>query len=316
MKTMKTMIYTFAFLLMGTSICLAQDSDAPAKPNDQPAGFEWLKQFEGTWRTNYNGTMKSEVLGGLWVVNELSVMNVKAIQSISYDAEKKQFTGSWIDSSSNFIWNYTGSLDESGNKLVLEAEGPDPSDPKKIRRYRDIYEFRSRDEIAAESQMLNDEGQWTTSDSGTMKRLAESEPAPESETKALPESTVTPFLMFTGKAEAAIEFYKTVFADLQVESMNKYKAGESGKEGTVQLATFVIQGQRVKCIDSPPVHDFDFTPSFSFFVECENEGQLKERFAKLSEEGKVMMPLDNYGFSQQFGWVSDKFGVSWQLNLK
>ena len=122
--------------------------------------------------------------------------------------------------------------------------------------------------------------------------------------------------MFTGKAEEAIEHYKSVFPDLKIESINKYKAEEAGKEGTIQLARFVVAGQSIMCTDSPPVHDFDFTPSFSFFVECESEEQLKERFDKLSKDGKVMMPLNNYGFSTKFGWTSDKFGVSWQLNLK
>jgi len=122
--------------------------------------------------------------------------------------------------------------------------------------------------------------------------------------------------MFIEKAEEAIDFYKTVFPDLEVESVNKYKAGDAQKEGTIKTAVFVIAGQRIMCTDSPDVHDFEFTPSFSFFVECENEDQLKTRFEKLSKDGKVMMPLNNYGFSQKFGWTSDKFGVSWQLNLK
>ena len=122
--------------------------------------------------------------------------------------------------------------------------------------------------------------------------------------------------MFTGQAEKAINFYKTVFPGYQGRKHDQYKAGENGKEGSVKVATVVIAGQQIMCTDSPVKHDFDFTPSFSFFVECENEDQLKERFAKLSEGGKVMMPIGNYDFSQQFGWASDKFGVNWQLNLK
>ena len=52
------------------------------------------------------------------------------------------------------------------------------------------------------------------------------------------------------------------------------------------------------------------------FIDCENENELVWLFSKLSENGKIMMPLDNYGFSQKFGFVEDQFGVSWQLNLK
>lgn len=60
---------------------------------------------------------------------------------------------------------------------------------------------------------------------------------------------------------------------------------------------------------------FTFTPSMSIFVDCENEAESNQAFQQLSEGGKVLMPLDNYGFSKKFGWVSDRFGVSWQLNL-
>ena len=53
----------------------------------------------------------------------------------------------------------------------------------------------------------------------------------------------------------------------------------------------------------------------SLFVDCESEAELDAAFAKLSADGTVMMPPDNYGFSSKFAWVSDRFGVSWQLYL-
>ena len=62
-------------------------------------------------------------------------------------------------------------------------------------------------------------------------------------------------------------------------------------------------------------HDFTFTPAMSLFVDCDNTEELERAFAALSEGGKVFMPLDDYGFSKRFGWCSDRFGVSWQLNL-
>lgn len=69
------------------------------------------------------------------------------------------------------------------------------------------------------------------------------------------------------------------------------------------------------CIDSPVKHAFTFTPSMSIFVECENDAELTRVFDQLAVGGKVMMPLNNYGFSTRFGWLADRFGVSWQLNL-
>jgi predicted 3-demethylubiquinone-9 3-methyltransferase (glyoxalase superfamily) len=70
------------------------------------------------------------------------------------------------------------------------------------------------------------------------------------------------------------------------------------------------------CIDSPMHHNFTFTPAFSFFMDCESEEEVRRLSAALSEGGNVLMPLDNYGFSRLFTWVSDRFGVSWQLNLR
>jgi predicted 3-demethylubiquinone-9 3-methyltransferase (glyoxalase superfamily) len=69
------------------------------------------------------------------------------------------------------------------------------------------------------------------------------------------------------------------------------------------------------CIDSSMKHDFTFTPAISLFVNCDTEEELGELFATLSQGGQVFMPLDTYPFSKKFGWVADRYGVSWQLNL-
>ena len=170
---MKAIICAAACLLLGTSVCLSQELPATETEAAKLDGFKWLKQFEGTWATTHNGTMKSRVVGEFWVVNEL-IFNeaLTAVQSFGYDKKKNQFVGSWIDYSSSFLWRYTGSLDEAGKKLIMEAEGPDMSDPTKARRYRDSYEFKSEDEIAAVSQMLNDKGEWQTYSTSTMTRNA------------------------------------------------------------------------------------------------------------------------------------------------
>ena len=69
------------------------------------------------------------------------------------------------------------------------------------------------------------------------------------------------------------------------------------------------------CIDSAVSHGFTFTPSMSIFVDCGSAAELERAFAALAAGGAVLMPLENYGFSTRFGWVNDRFGVSWQLNL-
>ncbi len=126
---------------------------------------------------------------------------------------------------------------------------------------------------------------------------------------------VTPFLMFEGKAEEAINFYISVFENSRVVSIRRYGPGEAGAEGSVMQATMSLAGQLLMFIDSPAHHDFTFTPSISFFVDCTEEQEVDNLFSKLSQDGQVFMPLNNYGFSRKFGWVGDRFGVSWQINL-
>ncbi len=69
------------------------------------------------------------------------------------------------------------------------------------------------------------------------------------------------------------------------------------------------------CIDSYVKHGFTFTPAISLYVNCKSEEEINDLFAELSKGGQVLMPLDRYPFSDKFGWVADRFGVSWQLNL-
>ncbi|MGN6461995.1 MAG: VOC family protein [Pseudolabrys sp.] len=127
--------------------------------------------------------------------------------------------------------------------------------------------------------------------------------------------TIRPFLMFEGKAEEAMTFYTSLLPDGRIDEITRYDAAGPGAAGSVKVATFTIAGQSVMCIDSPVKHAFTFTPSFSFFVECRSEDEIRNLGEKLRENGQVMMPLDNYGFSKLFTWVSDRYGVSWQLTL-
>jgi predicted 3-demethylubiquinone-9 3-methyltransferase (glyoxalase superfamily) len=126
---------------------------------------------------------------------------------------------------------------------------------------------------------------------------------------------VLPFLMFQGEAGPALDLYTSLFDDARVLELTRWGADGAGVEGTVQGATFSIAGQVFRCFDSPPVHDFGFTPSFSIFVETASEEELDRLFAGLSEGGAVLMEPGDHGFSRRFGWVNDRFGVSWQLNL-
>lgn len=120
-------------------------------------------------------------------------------------------------------------------------------------------------------------------------------------------------LMFDGRAEEAMNLYVSLFPQSSVQAVERYPDGEN--QGKVYLATFSLGESEFICIDSPIKHDFGFTPAMSIFVDCDSEEELEYVFATLSEDGSILMPLDDYGFSRRFGWVSDRFGVSWQINL-
>jgi predicted 3-demethylubiquinone-9 3-methyltransferase (glyoxalase superfamily) len=126
---------------------------------------------------------------------------------------------------------------------------------------------------------------------------------------------VRPFLMFQGSAQAAMDFYVSLFVGAEIIDVVRYGPGEPGAEGSVKTASFSIAGQTVMCIDSPVRHDFSFTPAFSLFVDCSSEDEINRIASALSQSGAVLMPLADYGFSRRFAWITDRYGVSWQLNL-
>jgi predicted 3-demethylubiquinone-9 3-methyltransferase (glyoxalase superfamily) len=126
---------------------------------------------------------------------------------------------------------------------------------------------------------------------------------------------ITTFLMFEGKAEEAMTFYLSLFPGAEVRSLARYGPEGPGVEGSVVHALFTLAGQEFMCIDSSVQHGFSFTPAVSLYVDCADETEIDRLYAALSEGGGVLMPLGNHGFSTKFGWVNDRFGVSWQLNL-
>lgn len=131
--------------------------------------------------------------------------------------------------------------------------------------------------------------------------------------------SITTSLMFVGdqagKAEEAIRFYTSLFQSSKIIDIQRYEAGENEQEGSTKMARFSINGTEFMALDSHLDHKFNFTPSMSLYVECESESEIEEAFRALVEGGSELMPLDNYGFSQRFGWLNDRYGVSWQLNL-
>jgi predicted 3-demethylubiquinone-9 3-methyltransferase (glyoxalase superfamily) len=114
--------------------------------------------------------------------------------------------------------------------------------------------------------------------------------------------------MFEGRAEEAMSFYVSLFDDGAITRIERAEHG-------VHQAEVTLNGQAILAIDSPVKHAFTFTPAMSLFVTCDDEAQLDRLYGALIEGGVPLMALGDYGFSKKFGWLNDRFGVSWQLNL-
>lgn len=121
--------------------------------------------------------------------------------------------------------------------------------------------------------------------------------------------TAAPFLMFTGQCEEALTFYAATLPDTLILSLDRKP------DGTVAMARLSVAGLEFMANDSPPVHDFTFSPSTSTFIGVDEAAAVDALAATLEADGgKALMPAGNYGFSRRFAWVQDRFGVSWQIN--
>jgi len=112
-----------------------------------------------------------------------------------------------------------------------------------------------------------------------------------------------------------MNFYVSIFKPSGMHLIHRYGPDAATLEGGVMHAMFSLKGQTFMCIDSIVAHDFAFTPAISLYVACDSAEEIEHLFAKLSEGGTILMPLSSTPVSEKFGWVSDRSGVSWQLNL-
>lgn len=133
---------------------------------------------------------------------------------------------------------------------------------------------------------------------------------------------ITPNLWFNRNAQEAVQFYLSVFKDSEIKSTTHYpKEGlaDFQKEfaGEVLTIEFEVRGLTFVAINAG--NDFTPNPSISFFInfdpshDKDARKHMDEVWEKLSENGKVLMPLDAYPFSERYGWIQDKYGISWQL---
>ncbi|HEY4385264.1 MAG TPA: VOC family protein [Ktedonobacteraceae bacterium] len=112
---------------------------------------------------------------------------------------------------------------------------------------------------------------------------------------------ITPSLWFAGNAEEAVTFYVSLFKNSKIVEMSRYGEAGPGPEGTVLTVEFQLEGQSFLAINAGP--EFTFTPAISFMVNCETQQEVDELWEKLSAGGKEV----------ECGWLTDKYGLSWQI---
>ncbi|HKQ18102.1 MAG TPA: VOC family protein [Candidatus Eisenbacteria bacterium] len=112
---------------------------------------------------------------------------------------------------------------------------------------------------------------------------------------------ITPFLWFNNQAEEAMNFYLSVFKNSKKVNISRYGDAGPGPKGSVMVAKFQIEGQEFIALNGGP--EFRFTPAVSFVVNCKNQDEVDEFWEKLSAGGE----------KSQCGWLTDKYGLSWQI---
>lgn len=113
--------------------------------------------------------------------------------------------------------------------------------------------------------------------------------------------TITTFLTFASQAEEAALFYTSIFAGSRIVKTHRHGEGAPAPEGTVMSVTFELLGRTYIALNGGP--SFTFSPGFSMFVACETQAEVDLYWDRLTAEGTQV----------QCGWVTDKFGLSWQV---
>ncbi len=119
---------------------------------------------------------------------------------------------------------------------------------------------------------------------------------------------ITPHLWFDKEAREAARFYTSTFKNSGVKNTTTIHNTPSG---SVDIVTIEVLGQEFTLISAGPL--FKFNPSVSFLVACKTKDEVDALWGRLSEGGSALMELGEYPFSERYGWVQDKYGLSWQV---
>lgn len=122
-------------------------------------------------------------------------------------------------------------------------------------------------------------------------------------------SDVATQLMFQGDAAKALDLYDATFGDFRILERDE------AEDGTVRMAKVEFGGHRLNILDTQPMKGIAFNPAQSLYVEMHSEEALDAAFEALADGGKVLMPLGSNDVSPRFGWLIDRYGLSWQVSL-
>ena len=112
---------------------------------------------------------------------------------------------------------------------------------------------------------------------------------------------ITPFLWFDNQLEEAVNFYVSIFKNAKVINMNRMDDARTGEKNKVSMATFQIEGQEFMALNGGPT--YKLSPAISLFVSCNTQEEVDTLWAKLGQGGQEL----------QCGWLTDRFGLSWQI---
>ncbi len=122
---------------------------------------------------------------------------------------------------------------------------------------------------------------------------------------------ITPHLWFDQVAKEAARFYTSLFKSSRINSIVTLHNTPSGDTDVVEIELF---GQEFTLISAGPL--FKFNSSVSFLVACESKDEVDFYWQKLLEGGRALMELGNYPFSERYGWIEDRYGLSWQVMFR
>ena len=173
MKILQALFALVALLFVSVNVCRAEEFP---KPGPEHA---WLQQLVGEWEAEteaymepgkppmrMKGTESVRPLGAFWTITEVKStmmdMPFTGNMTLGYDADKKKYVGTWVDSMTGHLWQYEGTMDAAGKTLTLESEGTCPMRPGKLTKFREVMELKDKDHKTFTSSMQGDDGQWVT----------------------------------------------------------------------------------------------------------------------------------------------------------